>query len=192
MKRLLSLIFILIVATAQICAGTPVYLHDYSSGSLSVFGYMDSYWLLSVEPLITERGSSIGMPFDLLGTDVAYISDESPLGRTIGYWTLIVNPAQGKAWHLKIHADALEKGNSSIDYHLIFSCAENEDWIVHSSGNNYTYFPSGTSASIGSTDDISIIRRQIRFMLDYNGGADKDFWEEGDYNATVEFVLEGN
>ena len=83
MKRVFILFAILIFSIAMLCAANPVYLYGHSADEFTIFGYMDGFTYLTVDGLSSESNQYSGMPFDLLGSDVANVGDNSPLGRII-------------------------------------------------------------------------------------------------------------
>ena len=198
MKRLLLIAMIILCVIFSASAYRNLF--DGSAGGLPILGFMDGYYMVTVDPIVnTGEGSLdlyIGMPFNLLGEDVSYKGGDtpSPLGRTIATWSLVVNLKDDKSWRLGINAKNLRYDMTEIGYYLVFLTDHegrgDDYWIVHSTaGNEYTYFPS----SSGSTDKVASMDNQIRFMLDYaSSSAKSSFQESYDYTATVTLCLEGN
>lgn len=197
MKRLLFVV--IIVLCVIFSASAYDYVFDGSAGGLPILGFMDGYYMVSIDEIINNDAYEsldlyIGMPFNLLGEDVGFKGENSPLGRTIATWSLVVNLKDDKAWRLGINAKNLTYDNTSIGYYLIF-VTDHEGggdnyWIVHSTATNeYTYFPNPS----GSTKKVASLNDQIRFMLDAASDAAKNTFQESyDYRATVTICLEGN
>lgn len=165
------------------------YLYDNSADDFRIYGYIDGFTYLTIAPLSSASNPYTGMPFDLLGSDVAWIDDDSPLGRIIAYWSLIVNIGN-RNWTLKIKADPLTKdrqqNQNPVYYHLTFYTDDvGEQLKVHSSGS-YTEFQGST---IGVNNMIVVDHRQVRFMIDQT--TDLDTIPSGDYYATVYIELIG-
>lgn len=196
MKRVFILFTILIFSIAMLCAANPEYLYGHSADEFTIFGYMDGFTYLTVDGLSSESNQYSGMPFDLLGSDVANVGDNSPLGRIIAYWSFIVN-VSNRNWILSITANPMSKdgsGNSPyVNYHLSFYTDDvGEQLIVHSgvaTEFSGSVIPNEVTTVIGENNMIAVDHRQVRFMLDST--TDVDSLPSGDYSATVSFILTG-
>lgn len=195
MKRILFTAIIILCVIFSASAYDNLF--DGSAGGLPILGFMDGYYMITVDPIVnTGEGSLdlyIGMPFNLLGEDVSF--KDFPLGRTIAYWSLVVNLKGNRYWRVGIHATNLKYDETEIGYYLIFLTdhegSGDDYWVVHSTSDDshYDYFPSAD----GSLDNVASINNQIRFMLDSNSNAVKESFQESyDYRATVTIILEGS
>ena len=203
MKRVILVVAILIIS-ASLCFADTDYLHNTKAGSIPVYGFLGSYWILSVQT-IDHGGGTVGMHFDLLGDDITFNANVIgggsvsgfDIGRLIAYWTLVVDLANNQAWSLTIDAQPLrlvsnEPDNTEIDYYLEFNIDFNDDinkdWIAKS-GTPVTY--SIAAEQITSYRVFSLLK-QIRFMLDDYEQDDRYGWPDGEYSADVRLTLESN
>ena len=190
-----------LIATIILCvifsASAYDYVFDGSAGGLPILGFMNGYYMVTIDEIVNEGNNYldlyIGMPFNLLGEDVSYKGENSPLGRTIATWSLVVNLRGNRPWRLGINAKNLTYEDTSIGYYLIFVTDHegggDDYWIVHSTAtNDFTYFPNEN----GRTESVASLNDQIRFMLDAASDASKSMFPESyDYRATVTICLEG-
>ena len=192
MKRILMVLGLILLCVCCLYAGDRKYLYDEAVDGLTLSGYVGDSWYLSVNTAAIEGNRKVTDDFDLGGSDVAYIGDESPYGRVIATWSIVANIGNSDAsqWHLKIHADPLTTpgGSYAVAYHLTFSMHNENDssyaMIVHSNPDG-TYFYNETLDT-----NITSLDKPIRFMLDRNEGHPVETWEQGIYTANVIIELE--
>ena len=194
-KKLFLISMIVLCVTFSVSAYD--YVFDGSAGGLPILGFMDGYYMVTIDPIVNTGDGNldlyIGMPFNLLGEDVSYKGENSPLGRTIATWSLVVNLKANRPWRLGINAKNLTYDDTSIGYYLLFVTDHegggDDYWIVHSTTtNDFTYFPDEN----GKIESVASLNDQVRFMLDAPAEAAKNSFQESyDYTATVTICLEG-
>ncbi len=188
-KRLLLILAVLIFSIS--IAYATVHLYGYSADDFKIYGYMDGFVYFSIDGLSSSDNVYTGMPFDLMGNDVASVGDNSPLGRIIAYWSLMVNIANNSQWRLGIQAEPLKYENNNeyqVNYHLTFYTNEGGSQILVQSDSQLHEFSGSVLSDDGSFKTI-IDHRQVRIML--ASDVILDNVPEGNYRANVKFVLEG-
>lgn len=96
MKKVLIMISILLCMVSAF-AGT--YLSDLTN-LLSVYGYVNEYCVISINPIVSYESVNEGLPFNIKGDDVAYGST----GRRVATWSMATNST---AVNLSILAEPL-------------------------------------------------------------------------------------
>lgn len=187
-KRVVFIIAILILSIS--IAYATEHLYGYSADDFRIFGFMDGFVYFTIESLSSSDNAYSGMPFDLMGNDVASVGDNSPLGRTIAYWSLMVNIADNSQWRLGIQAYPLanESDNYQVNYHLTFYTNEGGSPVLVQSDSHLHEFSGSVLSDDGSFKTI-IDHKQVRIML--GSDVDIDDVPAGNYRANVRLVLEG-
>ncbi len=215
MKRLFSIFVILLIGTSLFAQHK--YL-DTLVKDLTIYGYLDEYIILYVEEIQTDSANTIGMPFDITGSDVKYNNSDTRMGRQICFWSFATNMTNVK---LSITADPLTSEKNStytINYYMTFSYEYSK---IDSEGNTsdvigYLTMHSGQTENhltnyIGnaiSGQDISYLtisnksgnesmpvismNKDIRFMFDEDAPSTFSSYPEGFYYSTVTITMEAN
>ena len=186
-----------------------------NENGIVLYGSMSSFSRLAVYPMQASGSGSTGMPFNILGNDITYVSYSVNEGRRqIATWTLSTNELQyynGTESRLQptltIKADPLvstETGTStSLDYYLYFridpinraELLDGTDIIEIPSNclrvaSSPVGYPADEFVLITPKSAINSVDQPIRFMLaqEYTS-SQKDDWDYGSYSATVTLSL---
>lgn len=201
MKKILTVLIILLLSVSCVFAAFEL-KKQYSNG-IDINGFVKSYCIANFYPITDSTNDGVGMPFDIMGSDINYQADHR-FGREIARWTIATNLVPV----ITINATPLVSVDNpavSIDYILSFRLAYDGD---DGNGNSITtieYFDvySNSTNVIKSTftglvtpegDILPLIslNEDIRFMLQRNyTTAEKNAWPNGSYQATVTMTLEG-
>ncbi len=214
MKRIISTIIVLLLGTSIFAGYT--YL-DNLVKDLTIYGYLDEYVILYVNPITASSSSTTGMPFDITGSDVKYNASDKRLGRQVCFWSFATNMPKVK---LTITADPLTNENNSsfkINYYMTFAyeyskvdanggssdvigyltmhSGQTENQLYNYTGNTLT--ESGISFlmidNVNGNEAMPVIsmNKDVRIMFDENAPADFQNYPEGYYYSDVTIVLEG-
>lgn len=203
MKKVLSIFMIMLVISSLHAISTHKTL------GMDITAYNGDYHSFAIEGVYGSLSDSVGMPFDLTRSDVAYVEDASgTAGRQIGQWAVHSNYTPV---NIIIDADPLtpvgsdSNTSAKIDYVLFFPYS-----YVDQHGGTVTGFmkvDSGTEyqsryQSDGSTNAISADLAgsgldtdyyPVRFMLASNVDiSDRNTYPSGSYSANVHIRVEGS
>lgn len=202
MKKLFTIAFLILVLCSSLFAAAT-YLSN-QVGDIKIYGFINEYVILYVTPIEMNKGSTIGMPFDLTGSDVAYKDPNLHIGREIATWSFATNLENVT---LSINATPLVNDISpetEINYYLHFSYTyvgedssgntkEITDYITVPSNStdvvtnisNYSEYVVGTGLPIISMDN------DVRITLFDYPASEKEAWADGFYYGNVTLTLEG-
>ena len=220
MKRTFFLAIQFLVLLSALAFAAPT--NNLKTLSMNVSATNGGYHRLEIEVLNNGGvyvGQAEGMPFDLLGEDVAYVDTNTTAGRVIGHWSLNSNntpvTVSVKASNLYRTDNA---GNPVEDapvlgYVLFFPFVYSVDLTgkndvegfmrvesgsVYSSTNDSDCYIEGTTTNpiSAEVEAINIENMPIRFMMKYGEQAkiqndDGSMYPDGLYKADVRVEVTG-
>lgn len=195
-----------IIAIITILLGASAFAATYNSPltkGILINGFIKTYCIATITPIEANSSSTIGVPFNIMGSDVSYQADQR-LGREVARWSIATNLSNTRlifnATPLQSDSDALVKVNYFMTFRL---CYYGED----ASGNttttiDYVTVPSDSQdhitmiTNLASTNNevlpIISLDQDVRVMLDNYSSSEKEAWPTGYYYGDVVLTLEGN
>lgn len=212
MKRLF-LAVALVFALSQVFASEILHVTGHTKG-IDLLGFIREYHMVDIQPIrdeTPEHNQGYGMPFDIMGSDVAYNSSDVTIGRRIATWTIAstyapvtiqisTTPLKNLGGTVEIHYYlCLRYKYSKFDDSGVASGTEVGNIIV-SSNYNYAdeyYNPQKVleNVSTGTSGQVYPIlsnSQDVRFMLFDYPNAVKDSWPGGVFSSTVTIEVVGS
>lgn len=214
MKRLF-LAVALVFALSQVFASEILHVTGYTKG-IDLLGFIREYHMVDIQPIrdeTPEHNQGYGMPFDIMGSDVAYNKGRDfTIGRRIATWTIAstyapvtikvsTTPLKNLGETVEIHYYlCLRYKYSKFDDSGVASGTEVGNIIVSSNprddANEY-YNPRKVleNVSTGTSGQVYPIlsnSQDVRFMLSNYTNADKDSWPGGVFSSTVTIEVIGS
>lgn len=209
MKRLF-LAVALVFALSQVFASEILHVTEHTKG-IDLLGFIREYHMVDIQPIRDEtpgHNQGYGMPFDIMGSDVAYNdSGDVTIGRRIATWTIAstyapvtiqisTTPLKNLGGTVEIHYYlCLRYKYSKFDDSGVASGTEVGNIIVSSDHTNKYYNPQKVleNVSTGTSGQVYPIlsnSQDVRFMLSTN--AEKDSWPGGVFSSTVTIEVVGS
>lgn len=209
MKRLF-LAVALVFALSQVFASEILHVTGHTKG-IDLLGFIREYHMVDIQPIrdeTPEHNQGYGMPFDIMGSDVAYNdSGDVTIGRRIATWTIAstyapvtiqisTTPLKNLGGTVEIHYYlCLRYKYSKFDDSGVASGTEVGNIIVSSDHTNEYYNPQKVleNVSTGTSGQVYPIlsnSQDVRFMLSTN--AEKDSWPDGVFSSTVTIEVVGS
>ena len=221
MKRIFLLAIQVLVLLSALAFAAPT--NNLKTLRMNVSATNGGYHRLEIEVLNNGGvyvGQAEGMPFDLLGEDVAFVDTNTTAGRVIGHWTLNSNNTPVTVSVQASNLYRTDNAGNPVDdapvlgYVLFFPFV----YSVDSTGENYVEgfmrVESGTDGYISTNDSscniegtttnpisaeveaINIENMPIRFMMKYGEQAkiqndDGSMYPDGLYKADVRVEVTG-
>lgn len=213
MKRLF-LAVALVFALSQVFASEILHVTGHTKG-IDLLGFIREYHMVDIQPIrdeTPEHNQGYGMPFDIMGSDVAYNdSGDVTIGRRIATWTIAstyapvtiqisTTPLKNLGGTVEIHYFlCLRYKYSKFDDSGVVSGTEVGNIIVSSNNANeyYNYNPQKVleNVSTGTSGQVYPIlsnSQDVRFMLSNYTDAEKDSWPGGVFSSTVTIEVVGS
>lgn len=222
MKRTFFLAIQVLVLLSALAFGVPT--NNLKTLSMNVSATNGGYHRLEIEVLNNGGvyvGQAEGMPFDILGEDVAYVDTNTTAGRVIGHWTLNSNNTPVT---VKVEASNLYRTDNAgnpvdnatvLGYVLFFPFVYSVDSTGENDVEGFMRVESGTDGYISTNDlkcnikgtttnpisddveAINIENMPIRFMMKNGEQAkiqsddDGSDYPDGLYKADVRVEVTG-
>lgn len=207
MKRLF-LAVALVFALSQVFASEILHVKGHTKG-IDLLGFIREYHMVDIQPIrdeTPEHNQGYGMPFDIMGSDVAYNSSDVTIGRRIATWTIAstyapvtiqisTTPLKNLGGTVEIHYFlCLRYKYSKFDDSGVASGTEVGNIIV-SSDSADEYYKVLENVSTGTSGQVYPIlsnSQDVRFMLSNYTDAEKDSWPGGVFSSTVTIEVVGS
>lgn len=193
-----------VILSILLCAS--VYGATYNTAltkGIPINGFIKSYCITTITPIEENASSTIGLPFDIMGSDINYQADQR-LGREIARWSVATNLSNVR---LIFNATPLQSDSDAsvaVNYYMTFRlCYESEDAnqqsitvvdyiTVQSNSTDLVKAITNTTTALGETLPLISLDQDVRIMLYNYSTAEKESWPGGYYDGTVTITLEGN
>ena len=193
MKRLF-LAVALVFALSQVFASEILHVTGHTKG-IDLLGFIREYHMVDIQPIrdeTPEHNQGYGMPFDIMGSDVAYNGSDVTI-------KVSTTPLKNLGGTVEIHYYlCLRYKYSKFDDSGVASGTEVGNIIVSSSDNaNEYYNPQKVleNVSTGTSGQVYPIlsnSQDVRFMLSNYTNAEKDSWPGGVFSSTVTIEVVGS
>lgn len=210
MKRLF-LAVALVFALSQVFASEILHVTGHTKG-IDLLGFIREYHMVDIQPIrdeTPEHNQGYGMPFDIMGSDVAYNGSDVTIGRRIATWTIAstyapvtikvsTTPLKNLGGTVEIHYYlCLRYKYSKFDDSGVASGTEVGNIIVSSNYADEYYNPQKVleNVSTGTSGQVYPIlsnSQDVRFMLFDYPNAVKDSWPGGVFSSTVTIEVVGS
>lgn len=208
MKRLF-LAVALVFALSQVFASEILHVTGHTKG-IDLLGVIREYHMVDIQPIrdeTPEHNQEYGMPFDIMGSDVAYNGSDVTIGRRIATWTIAstyapvtikvsTTPLKNLGGTVEIHYYlCLRYKYSKFDDSGVASGTEVGNIIVSSDNaddNPQKVLENVSTGTSGQVYPILSNSQDVRFMLFDYPNAVKDSWSGGVFSSTVTIEVVGS
>lgn len=209
MKRLF-LAVALVFALSQVFASEILHVTGHTKG-IDLLGFIREYHMVDIQPIrdeTPEHNQGYGMPFDIMGSDVAYNGSDVTIGRRIATWTIAstyapvtikvsTTPLKNLGGTVEIHYYlCLRYKYSKFDDSGVASGTEVGNIIVSSNYADEYYnqkvLENVSTGTSGQVYPILSNSEDVRFMLSDYPNDVKDSWPGDVFSSTVTIEVVGS
>lgn len=196
MKKIL-----LVAMTILLCASlfAAAELKENYTRDILINGFVKSYCITNIRPIMDSSNPLVGMPFDIMGDDIKLKSDLK-LGREIARWDIATN-LDNVTLTFNITPLTSDSDGTQIAFYLTFRIAYDgptpsgfgtivDYYSIPSDSANHVVLVTNRSGE----DVLPVISldQDIRFMLAQDYSSVENSWPYGAYHSTVTLLLEAN